>query len=67
MDTYSVGHRKEVEKPKGKRAQAAALKVEAIEHAIRCVDLAGHLRYAAGDHTPASKALDRAAELLRRF
>lgn len=67
MDSYGVGHRKEVEKPKGKRALAAELKADALAHAIVCVDLAGHLRYAAGDHTPASRALDQAAELLRRF
>lgn len=68
MDSYGVGHRKEVEKPKKrtKKELAETVKLEARSHANTCEELARASRFLGSD-TASSAALDKAAMFIRRL
>jgi len=66
MDTYGVGHRKEVEKPKTKKELATILRLEARSHANTCEETARSARLF--NVAPSvCDALDKAAKFLREL
>jgi hypothetical protein len=68
MDSYGMGHRKEVEKPKTKTELKTMMKLEARSHANTCEELAAKVRGFDGrTDTPVTIALDQAARFLRRL
>jgi len=67
MDSYGVGHRKEVEKPKTRKQRKTQLAREALAAALQLREARDHLRGLTLQGSPLERALERGADLLEQM